>query len=89
MCKAINNVIWNVIGFLLAPVFMKIRIEKVMFFSVFSPKQLKGPSKSWGNCSITKWKSYLEPLWNTTGILLGTFYCKLHGLWAAPLYLPV
>ena len=83
------NFSWYAIGFLLAPVFLKIHIEKVMYFSVFSPKQLKGPSKSWANYLIIKWKSYLETLWNTTGILLGTLYCILQALWAAPLYLPV
>ena len=51
------NFIWYAIGLSLASIFLKIEIEKVMHFSVFSPKQLKGPLKSWANCLIIKWKS--------------------------------
>ena len=51
------NFIWYAIGFLSASVFLKIHIEKMMYFSVFSPKQLKGPLKSLANYLIIKWKS--------------------------------
>ena len=63
--------------------------EKVMYFSVFSPKHSDWPSDSSGNCLIMKWWSYVEPLWNTTGISYGTLHLKLQILWAAPLNFPV
>ena len=63
--------------------------EKVMYFSVFSPKQLSQPLNSSGNCLIMKCQSYVEPLWKITGISLGNLYLKLQMLWAAPLNFPV
>ena len=36
--------------------------EKVMYFSVFSPKQLNRPLNSSGNCLIMKCQSHVEPL---------------------------
>ena len=55
--KLSTNFIVYATGFLSASVSLKMHIEKVIYFSVFSPKQLKGPLKSRANCSIIKWKS--------------------------------
>ena len=63
--------------------------EKVIYFSVFSPKHSNWPSNSFANCLIKKWLSYVEPIGNTTGIYLGVLYLKLQILLAAPLYFPV
>ena len=63
--------------------------EKVIYFSVFSPKHSNWPSNSFANCLIIKWLSYVEPLWNTTGISFGVLYLKLKILRAAPLYFSV
>ena len=60
--------------------------EKVIYFSVFSPKHSNWPSNSFASCLIMKWLSYREPLWNTAGIYFGVLYLKLQILWAAPLY---
>ena len=36
-----------------------------------------------------RWKSYLLPLWKTTGMVLSFPNLRLHLLWAAPRYFPV
>ena len=52
--------------------------EKIMYFSVFSPKHSNWPSNSFANCLIMKWLSYVEPLWNTTGISFGILNGKYY-----------
>ena len=63
--------------------------EKVIYFSVFSPKYLNWPSNSFASCLIMKWKSYVEPTWNTTGVFFCVLYLKLQILSTAPLNFPV
>ena len=63
--------------------------EKVMYFSVFSSKHSNWPLNSYGKCLVMKCQSYVEPLWNDTGISLGNLYFKLQILWAAPPNFPV
>ena len=45
--------------------------EKVIYFSLFSPKHSNWPTNSFAKCFIKKWLSYVEPLWNTTGVSFG------------------
>ena len=78
----------HVIVLLLSSSFL-ISTEKVIYFSVFSPKDLNWLSNSFASCLIMKWYSYAEPLWNTTGISFGVLYLKEQILWAAPLNYPV
>ena len=63
--------------------------EKIKYFSIFSPKESNWPPDSFARSSITKWQSYVEPLWNTTEISFGILHLKLQILWAAPLYFPI
>ena len=62
--------------------------EKVIYFSVFSLKHSSWPWNPFASCLIM-WKSYVEPLWNTTGISFGVLYLKLQISWPAPLNVPV
>ena len=59
--------------------FFSIGTVKVMYFSVFSPKQV--------NCLflilLASDNNYKYPLWKTVGVFLGTLYFKLHILCAA------
>ena len=68
--------------------FLLIGTEKVIYFSVFSPKDWSWPSNSFASLLVMKWQSYVEPLWNTFGVSFGVLYLKLQILWAAPLNFP-
>ena len=73
------------------PSSFSINTEKVKYFSAFSPKHWNCPL-NWNSSAsslIIKWWSYVEPLWNSTGISFGVLYLKLQILWAGPLYFPV
>ena len=66
-----------------------IRTEKVIYFSVFSPKHSNWPSNYFASSLIMTWLSYVETLWYTTGISFGVLYLKSQIPWAAPQYFPV
>ena len=60
--------------------------EKVIYYSLLSPKHLNCPLNSTTSSLIIKLWSYVEPLWNTTGISFGVFHLRLQILWVVPLY---
>ena len=63
--------------------------EEVMYISEFSSKHSNCLSNFFANFLIIKWYSYLEQVWNITGISFGILYLKLQMLRAAPPYLTV
>ena len=63
--------------------------EKLIYFSVYSPKHLNLPLNSLASFSVIKWLSYVDQLWKTTVISFSLLYLRLKLSWVARLYFPV